>query len=128
MNLFKWILLFTSLFFTKPSYGAIYEKNNEVMNHNQSINHKPQKVSIFQIMKLCKEFKKIKFKGNNAKSDFIGAAVCGFFAILFLISGLQSDFLSRILLLLLALIFGILALVFLLKAAVNSQKESKIKS
>jgi hypothetical protein len=127
MSPFKWILLFTNLFFTKPSYGANYVKNNEVINHNQSINHKPQKVSIFQIMKLRKEFKKIKFKGKNAKSDFVGAAVCGFFAILFLVSGLQSDFLSRILLLLLAVIFGILALVFLLKAAVNNQMKTRLK-
>jgi hypothetical protein len=54
MSLFKWILLFTSLFFTKPSYGAIYQKNNEAISHKQSISHKPKKVSIFQIMKLRK--------------------------------------------------------------------------
>jgi uncharacterized membrane protein len=94
------------------------------MSQKSSISHKPKKVSIFQIMKLRKELKKIKFKRNNAKSDFVGAAVCGFFAILFLVGALQSDFISRILLLLLALVFGILALVFLLKAAANSQKEN----
>ncbi|NJO92707.1 MAG: hypothetical protein HC831_29870 [Chloroflexia bacterium] len=116
-------LFFTGLIFLNTSYGAIYEQKNVAVSQNQSISQKPQRISIFKIMKLRKEFKKIKLRGNNPKSDYAGAAVCGFFAILFLLAALRSDVLSRILFLTLALAFGIMALVFLLRAAVNGQKQ-----
>jgi hypothetical protein len=120
MSFLKWILLFTSLFFIKPTYGAVYEQKMNPVARNQTIIVKPQKLSFFKVLKLRKELKKMLFKRNSAKSDLVAAAVCGFFAILFLVVALQSDVLTRIILLAVFIVFAILAIVFLLKAAVNS--------